>query len=85
MNVELKDLISQSSGGRFEVHLVDRSSLTCQSREDAELVLDADRRHYEGNTGRKLPRRTLAALTRAGLHARNAMLFRSAMPNLAKE
>ena len=75
----------QSTTRKVEVLLVDGSKVTCQSPHDAELVLDADRRHYEGNTGRKLPRETLAALERAGLHAGNSMLYRSAMDNLAEE
>ena len=74
----------------LQVHLPDGSTLTCQNESkaeleiDAELVLDAYRRHHEGNTSRKLPRRTLA-LERAGCHAANSMLYRSVMDKLADE
>jgi hypothetical protein len=37
------------------------------------------------NTGRKLPRETLAALERAGLNAANSLLYRSAMHHVAEE
>jgi hypothetical protein len=77
--------IQKSASGRFEVLLPDETKVACQSRHDAELVFDAVGRHYEGNTGRKLPRETLAALERAGLNAANSMLCRSAMDNLAEE
>jgi len=71
--------------GKFEVQLIDGSRVICWNQEDGQLMLDADRRHYEGNSGRKLPRRTLAALERAGLHAGNSMLYRSVLHNLADE
>jgi len=69
----------QNPNEQVAVQLVSGGQILCANREDAELVLDADRRHYEGNTGRKLPRRTLAALERAGHHAGNSMLYRSVM------
>jgi hypothetical protein len=77
--------IQQNASGKFEVQCGDGNKVPCESRADAELVFDAVRRHYEGNTGRRLPRQTLAALERAGLHAHNSMLYRSAMDNLAEE
>jgi len=64
---------------------VDGNKVICQSQGDAELVLDAGRRFYEGIAGRKLPRQTLAALERAGLNAANSMLYRFAMHNLSEE
>jgi hypothetical protein len=70
---------------QIDVQLVDGSRVVCQNRGDAELVLDADRRHYEGDSGRILPRETLAALERTGRHAGNSMLYRSAMRNVAQE
>jgi hypothetical protein len=60
----------------------DGSSAICANPEDAELVLDAERRLYEGVSSRRLPRRTLVALERAGLNFRNSVLYRSAMHNL---
>ncbi len=78
-------VIQQNSAGQFDVQLVDGRKLTCQSQGDAELILNADRRHYEGNTGRKLPRGTLSALERAGEYALNSWLYRSAMEKLADE
>ncbi len=72
----------QNSGGQVIVTLVSGGSITCASQDDAELVRDADRRHYEGNTGRRLPRRTLDALERAGQNANNSMLYRSVMHKL---
>ena len=75
--------VQQNANGQFEVHLMDGSKITCQSHEDAELVLDAVRRFYEGNTGRRLGRQHLAALDRAGLNAANSMLYRSVLHNLA--
>jgi hypothetical protein len=74
--------IQQNANGQFEVHLMDGSKITCQSQEDAELVLDAVRRFYLGNKGR-LPIRTLDALERAGLNATNSMLYRSVLHYLA--
>jgi hypothetical protein len=71
--------------GKFQVQLIDGSRVICWTQDDGELILDADRRHYEGNSGRKLPRRTLAALERGGLHAGNSMLYRSVLHNLADD
>jgi hypothetical protein len=85
VSVESKLGIQQNASGLFEVQLAEGDTVTCQSRDDAELVLDAARRFYEGNSGRKLPRRTLAVLERAGLHAANSVLYRSVMGNLAEE
>jgi hypothetical protein len=85
MSPESEPTIRQKAQGKVEVHLTDGSVITCQSRADAELVLDAARRFYEGNTGRKLPRETLAALERAGLNAANSRLYRSAMHHVAEE
>ena len=62
-----------------DLRLPDGSSVICASRADAELVLDAVRRFFEGDTGRKLPRQTLAALERAGMTAANSVLDRSAL------
>jgi hypothetical protein len=78
-------MIQQKAQGRVEVHLTDGSVITCQSRADAELVLDAARRFYEGDTGRKLPQETLAALERAGLNAANSPLYGSAIRHVAEE
>jgi hypothetical protein len=85
MNQESKPTIQQKAQGQVEVHLTDGSVIICQSRADAELVLDAARRFYEGDTGRKLPGETLAALERAGLNAANSLLYRSAMHHVAEE
>ncbi len=85
MSSESNLTIQQNSSGKFEVQLVDGDKITSDSHADAELVLGAVRRFYEGNTGRKLPRQTLAALERAGLHATNSVLYRSAMHHLADE
>ncbi len=85
MTVQSEPSIQQNASGQFEVHLMDGSKITCQSREDAELVLDAVRRFYEGNTGRRLPVRTLDALERAGLNATNSMLYRSVLHYLAPQ
>jgi hypothetical protein len=85
MNSESNYPTQQNVSRQIQVQLVDGSRITCRSEDDAQLVLDADRRHYEGNTGRKLPRRTLAALERAGLTASNSMLYRSAMDKLAED
>jgi hypothetical protein len=68
--------------GPFEAYLVDGSTLTCGSLEDARLVIDAYERFYEGNSGRKLPKCTLAALERAGQNGANSMLYRSVLHNL---
>ena len=65
--------------------MTDGSVITCQSRHDADLVLDADRRLYERHTDRKLPRATLAALERAGLNVANSLLYRSAMDHVTEE
>lgn len=83
MSVQTEPSILENGSGQFEVHLMDGSKITCQSREDADLVLDAVRRFFEGNTGRKLPIRTLDALERAGLNPNNSMLYRSVLHNLA--
>ncbi len=85
MNSESNYPMQQNVNRKIQVQLVDGGTVICSSRDDAELVLDADRRHYEGNTGRKLPRRTLAALERVGFTAANSMLYRSAMDKLAEE
>jgi hypothetical protein len=85
VNPESRLTIKQKAQSQVEVHLTDGSVITCQSRSDAELVLDAARRFYEGDTGRKLPRETLAALGRAGLNAANSVLYRSAMRHVAEE
>jgi hypothetical protein len=77
--------IQQDAHNQFELQLVDGNKVICQSQGDAELVLDAGRRFYEGIAGRKLPRQTLAALERAGLNAANSMLYRFAMHNLSEE
>jgi len=66
-----------------QVHLIGGEKIVCQSREDAELVRDAERRFFEGNNGRLLPRKTLVALERAGLNGHNSMLYRSVMHKLA--
>jgi hypothetical protein len=83
MSAEHKVDIRQNANGKFEVELVDGSKVACASRNDAELVLDADRRIYEGDTNRKLPRETLAALERAGLA--RCMLYRLTMHNLEED
>jgi len=67
-----------------EVRLVNGEVARCATREDAGLVLDASRRFFEGNTGRKLPQRTLGALERAGMNAANSVLYRSTMRKLKK-
>ncbi len=75
--------IQQTASGQFEVHLMDGSRITCQNLEDAELVLDAVRRFYQGTIVGRLPIRTLDALERAGLNATNSMLYRSVLRYLA--
>jgi hypothetical protein len=85
MSEKSKLCILQNANGQFEVRLMDGNKATCASQHDAELVLAAVRRFYDGNTGRRLPRRTLAALERAGLDAANSVLYRSAMHNLSRE
>ncbi|HKI38464.1 MAG TPA: hypothetical protein VKA46_41835 [Gemmataceae bacterium] len=69
-------IVGQNVSRRVEVTLNGGTKVLCASRQDAELVLDADRRRYEGNTGRKLPRQTLDALRRAGHHEANSDLYR---------
>jgi hypothetical protein len=83
MSAEHKLDILENGSGKFEVQFLDGSKVGCQNRGDAELVLDAVRRFYEGNTNRRLPRRTLAALERAGVA--RSLLFRSAMRNLEED
>src|SRR5262249_32068302 len=68
-----------------DLRLPDGSSVICTSRADAELVLDAVRRFFEGDTGRKLPRQTLAALERAGMTAANSVLYRSALHQVEEQ
>ena len=85
MSAEPSAAIHQNDAKKFEVQLVDGGKIICDSQADAELVLDAVRRFYEGNTGRKLPRETLAALETAGLNATNSLLYRSAMHHVAAE
>jgi hypothetical protein len=75
-------MIQQNVGHQVVVTWVSGGSITCASHEDAELVRDAERRFFEGTTGRRLPRRTLEALERAGLNPRNSMLYRSVMDKL---
>ena len=70
---------------QVEIQLVDGSKIICQSRDDAALILDADRRFYTGNTGRRLPQQTVAAMERAVLHALNSRLYRSTMDKLAQD
>jgi hypothetical protein len=67
--------------GRVELELGGGEKIICANQADAELVLSANRRRYEGDSGRKLPRRTLDALGRAGLNS-NSLLYRSAMAYL---
>jgi hypothetical protein len=76
------DATEQPTNRPVIVTLVGGHRVTCPSLEDAELVRGADRRRYEGQNGRKLPRQTLAALERAGLHRGNSQLYRSALHNL---
>jgi len=75
-------MLQQNQPGLVAVQLVSGERIVCANRSDAELVLDADRRFYEGNSGRKLPKATIQALERAGLHANNSMLYRSALDNV---
>jgi hypothetical protein len=77
--------IQQNADGQIEERLPDGSSVICASRADAELVLGAVQRFFEGDTGRKLPRQTLAALERAGMNAANSVLYRSALHNVGAE
>lgn len=75
----------QNTTPKVQVHFVGGGTLVCASPADADLVLDAEQRLYEGNTGRKLPRETLAALERAGQNGANSLLYRSVMHNVADE
>lgn len=77
--------ITENEDGSFNVHLPDGHTIPCQTRVDAELILSAVLQHYEGNTERKLPRETLAALERTGRSAVNSMLYRSVMHRVADE
>ena len=83
--METQPSIHLHVNGNFEVWIPGNNSVTCHSRADAELVLDFVRRFYEGNTGRKLARETLAALGRAGLQPANSVWYRSAMHHVANE
>ena len=77
--------IQQNAVGQVKVRLPDERSAICASRADAELVLGAVQRFFEGQTGRKLSRETLAALERAGMNAANSVLYRSALHNVEEE
>jgi hypothetical protein len=74
--------VGQKVSRWIEVKLNSGAGVLCSSPEDADLVLDADRRRYEGNTGRKLPRRTLGALERAGHHFANSDLYRATLKHV---
>jgi hypothetical protein len=49
MSSESKPTIQQKAQGQVEVHLTDGSIIACQSRADAELVLDAATATRAGN------------------------------------
>ena len=83
MTSESKLGVYLNANGKFEVLLLGGGKITCENRGDGDAVLDAARRFYEGNSGRKLLRRTLAALERSGMNAANSMLYRSAMRHVA--
>ncbi len=80
MNAKPKLNSRRKVNAQCEVHLVGGSTVFCQNREDTELVLDAEKRFFEGSNGRRLPRQTVGALERSGLAG--SVLHRSSLRNL---
>jgi hypothetical protein len=68
--------VKQNADGRWQVELDPGQWVTCQSKDDADLLAWATARWFESNPDQTRVRHALGAMERSGLNAANSVLYR---------